>query len=464
MRGVWIPAFAGIQNSKMTKTSRNLYPGKQTERECLTKREKETTINGALRLAAKRHENAEPVFNLDRVPVFARVRPRYVLFPVVLFLILFMNTVNAKCQFVAEQKIIRLTLNAEYPAALEAITGLEEINAAIPSATFYQSLVKWHEAYQRKDSRNKKSALNTLRKSIGTLEKAEAIYAGNRLKQHLALALAKGHTARALMEDEQYYKGYRLGIQAKFHVSRYLELADADTPGFHDVNFLRGLYEIYTHDLLIREYWWIGTIDYRGDRQLGIELIENAISHQAIFSADAIRALLAEVSWRTPDFCRYANMIDQTGEQFPGNNDISILRQGLLLKCGHTSTAEVANEKYHKELERHPAKYSTSYKNQLAKARFRIAADSGNPDMLRDRQLSELVYFQRLAKANALDVAGNRNAALSEYRSLVEQSTTPTPVKAASRVRIRFPYQTPKRIEIPQFESTVVENCHNIRG
>ena len=53
MRGVWIPAFAGIQkqNSKMTKTSRNLYPGKQMERECLTKREKGETINGALRLA-----------------------------------------------------------------------------------------------------------------------------------------------------------------------------------------------------------------------------------------------------------------------------------------------------------------------------------------------------------------------------------------------------------------------------
>ena len=31
------------------------------ERECLTKREKGTTINGSLRLAAKRHESAESV-------------------------------------------------------------------------------------------------------------------------------------------------------------------------------------------------------------------------------------------------------------------------------------------------------------------------------------------------------------------------------------------------------------------
>ena len=59
MRGVWIPAFAGIQSSKITKTNRNLCPGKQTERECLTKREKGTTINGALRPVAKRHEIAE---------------------------------------------------------------------------------------------------------------------------------------------------------------------------------------------------------------------------------------------------------------------------------------------------------------------------------------------------------------------------------------------------------------------
>ena len=49
----WIPAKAGIRslNSKMTKASSNLYPDKQTERECLTKPEKGTTIDGALRLA-----------------------------------------------------------------------------------------------------------------------------------------------------------------------------------------------------------------------------------------------------------------------------------------------------------------------------------------------------------------------------------------------------------------------------
>ena len=45
----------------MTKTSHNLYPGKQMGRECLTKRKKATTINGALRLAAKHHESTEPI-------------------------------------------------------------------------------------------------------------------------------------------------------------------------------------------------------------------------------------------------------------------------------------------------------------------------------------------------------------------------------------------------------------------
>jgi len=47
--------------AKQLKTSRKLYPGKQTERECLTKREKATTINGTLCLAAKRHGSAESV-------------------------------------------------------------------------------------------------------------------------------------------------------------------------------------------------------------------------------------------------------------------------------------------------------------------------------------------------------------------------------------------------------------------
>jgi len=61
VRGVRIPAKAEIQNSKMTKTSSNLYLDKQTERECLTKREKATAINGVLRLAAKRYESAESV-------------------------------------------------------------------------------------------------------------------------------------------------------------------------------------------------------------------------------------------------------------------------------------------------------------------------------------------------------------------------------------------------------------------
>jgi len=45
------------------------------ERECQTKREKGTTINGALRLATKCHESAEPInltcqFNPDRVLLY----------------------------------------------------------------------------------------------------------------------------------------------------------------------------------------------------------------------------------------------------------------------------------------------------------------------------------------------------------------------------------------------------------
>jgi len=49
----------GVVSNFILRLLANLYPGKQTERE------KGTTINSALRLAAKRHESAE-FLNLTR--------------------------------------------------------------------------------------------------------------------------------------------------------------------------------------------------------------------------------------------------------------------------------------------------------------------------------------------------------------------------------------------------------------
>ncbi|MGI9317439.1 MAG: hypothetical protein ACR2QW_08925 [bacterium] len=359
------------------------------------------------------------------------------------------------CSGLPEKQIVDAILNQQYTHANLLANELDLNQAVIPSSAFYQALSIWHQGYQLEDMKIKKKGISALRKSIGAMQKTLATAPPH--ISSLALGLSKGHTARALLENEQFFAGYEIGMEARKHIEQFRELSNESDIGFDDTGLLLGLYEVYTHDLLGENQWLARKILSRGDRNKGISLIENAVNGRSIFASEAMRTLLAEVSWRTPETCKYVEAIDRIGHQFQGNHDFVVLRQGLLIKCGHIEMARLAHVDYSEQM-----KDQSINQEQIDKARFRILADLGDYKTLDDlTTTAKLEPYRQLAFANALDAAGQRQKAYEIYNRLSSSNDQPASIQSVAKVRLQFPYRPPIKSVVPQFKinPSVLNHC-----
>lgn len=357
------------------------------------------------------------------------------------------SDIKQSCVGLPEKSIVNAILNQEYDFAERLIDDLDLDQAIIPSASFYRALGTWHRGYQQVDEEIKETGIFDLRRSIEGLYKKLASDSLTS-RDSLALGISKGHTARALLENEQYLAGYEMGMEAREHILDFRSISSETDIGYDDTELLLGLFEVYTHDLLNTNKWLKGRIKHSGNRDKGIDLIENAVIGDGIFAVEAMRALLAEVSWRTPEFCKYTEAIDYIGSEFPRNHDLAVLRQGLLLKCGQLEKARRANHAYIEQSAK-----ENILEDQNEKARFRILADSGDYQTLMTLSTDDnLDPYRQLAVANALDAADQRQQAYELYRSLYQSKENPTAVKNAAKVRLGFPYRPPTKILVPQFK------------
>jgi hypothetical protein len=351
---------------------------------------------------------------------------------------------NEQCSIVPERQLVDAILNQDQSLFAKRLAQLEEQDAVIPSKKFYDAMNTWHLGYQKKIASEKNIGIKLLIQSIQDLE--DQLDDNNPDKRNIALGLTKGHTARILLENEQYLTGYNLGVEAKNHIELVLKNATNDTPGFNDAGFLLGLYEIYTADLASQDHWLVGRIAKNGNRSRGLALVENAIVHNSIFATEALRASLGEVSWQTPDFCRYVDRIDNAGIRYPRNSDLSVLRQGLLLKCGHVIRAQQANAFY-----RTQSDLPQAMLDQVDKAWLRISADLGDVAALEQKSLtrSQDPYLQ-LARANALDVLNRRKEAIDVYQNLLKNNNPIPQIQSVARIRLKHPYTAPQQVNTPQ--------------
>ena len=357
------------------------------------------------------------------------------------------------CEQPSEKAIVDKILATDYQGAFALADQLHLASSIIPSKDFYYALANWYQGYQLGDKKRKKSAIGALRQAIKQLDEElkPVISSQNNLpaiiNAHLALGLAKGHGARILLEGEYIYRGYKMATAALKHLNLFFSKASPDIPGYYDAEFLRGLYEIYTHDLKERYNWLTGSIDYKGNRKLGIALIERMINKPSIFSIEAIKALLAEVSWQLPQVCKYRDVVDLIGSQFKSNRDYMVLRQGLLLKCGSAERALAVNTEY----KNHP-QHPELIQRLLTKAELRIKAHLG-----RAEEIQQITVFpdqqadQLLAMANALDIQGNRNTAIDLYKKINSDKTIIKTYRAVARARLQYPFKSAAKRNVSQF-------------
>ena len=361
---------------------------------------------------------------------------------------------GAVCTYRLERSIIDAALNLETDRVETLVSELDMDRALIPSSVFYVSLANWYDAYQSDNQSKKNLAIEQLRNAFSSLRKNRS--AARSLEGDLGIGIAAGHLARILFDSNRFLAGYRMAIIARTHLERFFSQADESHAGYPDAALLSGLFEIYTHDLKRRGTWLPPSFSYQGDRRKGIQLIEMAISNQSVFASEAARALLAEVPWRKPDFCRYINLVDFLGSRLDLNLDLLILRQGLLLRCGFPKRALKINQSY--SMKTHPP--SSRFGQLLQLARMRIFANLGKPELIASiGGVYENKAVQQVALANALDVAGNRQKALEIYRHLANSRDADKSIRTVAEVRQRYPFRSPMPINIDQFGINTLQQC-----
>ncbi len=360
---------------------------------------------------------------------------------------------DTPCQDTPERLVVDAILNADYQHAKSLIGKFSSKEWLIPSSEFYTSLATWHQGYQSQNQSLKSHAIAGLRRAIKTLE-ARYQSSGDSLTSTLALGLSLGHGARILIENKQFLIGYGLAKKASRQVSWFLENADSSIPGYADASLLQGIIEIHTANIQNSSHWIVGKIGRHGNRGLGITMLEHAINKNAVFTNEAVRTLISELSWNTPDICRYRQLTNHTAQRLYQNIDLAILRMGLQLKCGYPKRAKLANQEYQEIFASHPQQI------QFQKAKLRIYANLGLYKDLSEIELKlDSIPEASFAIANAMDVAGLHQQAIDRYRKLIENDESSDSLIRAAQIRLRFPYYPPKRITIPQFKFTPRNTC-----
>ena len=362
------------------------------------------------------------------------------------------------CNLPAERMFIDALFSHDFDAARAAINSIEHEHSLIPSASFYEALAEWVSSLYIDDVNQRKNKLSQLRKSVRDLKSLHS--SEQSAGSLLAWGLAGAHTARILLFEQHVISGYYMGNQAVVNLQQYVREATSTVEGRHAARLVIGLHQIYSNAVPDELKWAEFLVKPAGDIDQGRELILRTLRESRYLSPEAARVLLLEVPWSTPGVCDYLELGREMTEHYPGNPDFSIAWQGILLRCGRPDSALVENNRISttgyqpifgiKDI---------NYPELMRMGRLRAYVDTGDVDSIRHEnpESARVETFRQYALANALDITGSRNHAVSIYKALSDDSSAPVSLRKSSRLRVEFPYVAADRIE--PYQSPGLMSC-----
>lgn len=344
-----------------------------------------------------------------------------------------------------ERTILDNLFNLDFIQANTDLKTAPLDSALIPSKSFYQALINWYS--QVNASRNKPTEINPNRllKEVAVLESQ---YRQNpTLNTRFAWNLASAVSARALLANKQVRTAYKIGLEAVENLETDLQDPQISEQQYAAGRMMIGLYYLYSNFIPKQFAWLKSSILSKGSFDDAVVELTYATQHSQIFSTEAARTLLIELPWRTPGHCRYLNIEQTLSQQYPNNADISLIYQGLAIRCGYPERARVENRRLTEHLETGLAKsYETidiALLNKLA--RYRINANLGLPSRDKNTNAS-LIQHRRYALANAYDIMGERALAIDIYQSLVDSTEISRSIRISSKARLKTPFQAKETI------------------
>lgn len=325
-----------------------------------------------------------------------------------------------------EDGLARAGLNAlvrlHYQQAAEWFDRLQRQKPDYPMLAFLRAGIPWVKAEaQQKDGSDRIPAWVEASRGY----QAAIIQAEAHLKNHdpdprwqLALGMSQFFLARTYVEQHKVFKVYHYARAGRDTLRQLIQTH----PHMYDAYFALGIYEYIAGSIPRGVNWLAVLFDISGDRKLGIQFLQLAVTHAPIMAPEAARMLLAAAALQ-PEYvdrpCQYLALARQGMAQFPQNPHFSGAYQMLHSHCGYPDMALAENARARQA-------YAKSFPDMmkiLDIIQVQTLASMGDLEgirAMRARFAKKNTAYWYLSMGQAEDVLGHRVKAREYYHVLTD--------------------------------------------
>ncbi|MEE8482554.1 MAG: hypothetical protein V3S12_04310 [Acidiferrobacterales bacterium] len=352
-----------------------------------------------------------------------------------------------------------MLMRLEFDRAILAFEHLESRFPDYPMNSVLKASVYWIKAEASQGDMKKRAwdeAFFQLTRAIDIAKQGLEKHPDNHLWK-LNLGMATFFAGRAEVARHNTLKAMRYARKSRDILRSLIK----ERPDTEDAYFVLGMYEYLAGSVPRGQRWITYILDMSGDRELGIRYLERTTTRGEIMAPEAARILLAAAAVQPEynDPCKYIPLARDTRKKYPQNPHYSAALQLILAHCGYPKESLAENERaFRVYLERFP-----DMTDSLNLAKLQVYPAMGaleEIEKLAPLFKSKNYFHWYLAKAQALDVLGQRKKAVAMYLELEmavdnpDESTLftdmpPDSVYEKARVYLKKPYRRsePARID-----------------
>ncbi len=332
----------------------------------------------------------------------------------------------------------------------EATTYLTRVAKEAPlrsEPVFFLSYLRWVKAREigyKGTSEAEKNYAAFVEESKKAIERAKAARKKDpdNAQNLLFLSAIYGYRAQYHLEREEYLSAFFDALPAK----RYLEKTSRLDPTLADADLGHGLYEYYLATLprVVRALNFL--MNMRGDKEKGLALMEHA-AREGIYVRNEAAWLLQDLLCARENRCADAlPWIQKLAGEFPENIQIDLALEKVCMRLRRYEDARRVSESLmervsHGNLARSWQPY-LEYRIALAKAQLGRQEAVGEYERLfRNGDLSiEVKKWIPLRIGTALDLLGERDKAVKQYKSVIDADDAPDEAVRAAKRYLSTPY------------------------
>jgi len=361
-----------------------------------------------------------------------------------------------------DEELARAGLDAlarmEYDQARQTYDRLAQQNPDYPLLGFLRAGILWvkAEAQQGEHTNREPAWVKAAHAYEAAIQQAEA-----RLKKdpgnpgwQLALGMSQFFIARTYVEQHKVFKIYHFARAGRDTLRRLI----VEHPDMYDAYFALGVYEYIAGSIPRGVNWLAALFDISGERELGIQYLQLAVSRAPIMAPEAARMLLAAAALQ-PEYmenaCQYLALSRQTHERYPQNPHFSGAYQMLHAHCGYPEMALAENERARKVyLQAFPD--MEKILDIIQVQTLSSMGDLKGIEAMRPRFKNKNTAYWYLSLGQAYDVLGQRQLARKQYYVLRDSGDEDKPDVMRNSdnkdwlldqvdLYLRVPYQRPER-------------------